>query len=128
MARMIAPLAFCSALALLVGVALGAQPASDATAPAYRNPGLPVERRVDDLLGRMTLAEKARMLAGSGWMESFPIERPLPAAAGIRSFEVRGWPRRELRVAGLAVHWLVGFFVVSLVAGFAVKGIFGVEV
>ena len=34
-----------------------------------------MDQRVEDLLGRMTPAEKARMLAGSGWMESFPNER-----------------------------------------------------
>jgi beta-glucosidase len=41
----------------------------------YKNASLPVEQRVTDLLGRMTLEEKASMLAGSGWMESMPIER-----------------------------------------------------
>jgi beta-glucosidase len=34
-----------------------------------------VEQRVADLLGRMTLAEKARMVSGAGWMESASIER-----------------------------------------------------
>ena len=34
-----------------------------------------MEQRVKDLLGRMTLEEKASMLAGSGWMESMPVER-----------------------------------------------------
>jgi beta-glucosidase len=42
---------------------------------AYKNAHLPVEARVADLLKRMTLEEKATMLAGSGWMESAPIER-----------------------------------------------------
>src|SRR5246127_2694179 len=42
---------------------------------AYKNSSLPVEQRVADLIGRMTLEEKASMLAGSGWMESMPIER-----------------------------------------------------
>ncbi len=41
----------------------------------YKNAQLPVEQRVADLLGRMTLEEKASMLEGSGWMESQPIER-----------------------------------------------------
>ena len=43
--------------------------------PRYRNARLPVEQRVGDLLGRLTAAEKARMLSGAGWMESQPIER-----------------------------------------------------
>ena len=36
----------------------------------YKNTALPVEKRVADLLSRMTLEEKATMLSGSGWMES----------------------------------------------------------
>ena len=51
-----------------------AQEAPPANA-AYRNPNLSVEKRVADLMGRMTLEEKATMLSGSGWMESAPISR-----------------------------------------------------
>ncbi len=46
-----------------------------AAEPPYRNPNLPVEQRVQDLLGRMTLEEKAGMLSGAGWMESVPNAR-----------------------------------------------------
>jgi beta-glucosidase len=54
--------------------------AQDQPAPApanapYKNASLPVEKRVADLLKRMTLEEKATMLSGSGWMESAPIVR-----------------------------------------------------
>jgi beta-glucosidase len=41
----------------------------------YKNAGLPVDKRVADLLKRMTIEEKAAMLSGSGWMESAPIAR-----------------------------------------------------
>jgi len=41
----------------------------------YRDARLPAEKRVADLLSRMTVEEKAAMLSGSGWMESAPIER-----------------------------------------------------
>ena len=57
---------------------LGAQSGPTSAVPAdapYKNPSLPVEQRVKDLLGRMMVEEKASMLAGSGWMESMPIER-----------------------------------------------------
>jgi beta-glucosidase len=51
-------------------------PSAAATGDApYKNASLPVDERVTDLLGRMTLEEKATMLSGSGWMESAPIER-----------------------------------------------------
>jgi len=58
----------------LSGLSLAAQVPGPGE-PQYRNAGLPVEQRVRDLLGRMTVAEKARMLSGASWMESQPNER-----------------------------------------------------
>jgi beta-glucosidase len=43
--------------------------------PPYKNPSLPVEQRVQDLLSRMTLEEKVAMLRGADWMQSVPNER-----------------------------------------------------
>jgi beta-glucosidase len=64
------------ALITLKPVSLDGQTASAAPAKApYRNASLPVDRRVADLLSRMTLEERVTMLSGSGWMESAPIER-----------------------------------------------------
>ncbi len=45
-----------------------------ASAP-YRNPSLPVDQRVKDLLSRMTLEEKATMMGGSAWTDASGIER-----------------------------------------------------
>jgi beta-glucosidase len=64
----------CLLAAALAAPALAAQATVPADAP-YKNPATPVEQRVTDLLSRMTLDEKVSMLAGSGWMESMPIER-----------------------------------------------------
>lgn len=50
-------------------------PNNPASVLPYQNPQIPLEERVEDLLARMTPQEKARFLAGSGWMESYPIER-----------------------------------------------------
>jgi beta-glucosidase len=50
-------------------------PAASQSAPPYKNTALPIDQRVQDLLKRMTLEEKATMLAGSGWMESASIQR-----------------------------------------------------
>ncbi|HSO79223.1 MAG TPA: glycoside hydrolase family 3 N-terminal domain-containing protein, partial [Chromatiaceae bacterium] len=43
---------------------------AQATEPPYRNPGLPVEQRVADLLGRMTLDEKLgqMVMGGRDWV------------------------------------------------------------
>ena len=73
---------------------LQAQPRKEASVPPYKNAKLGVEARVADLLQRMTLEEKAAMLAGSGWMESQPNARlGIPAIKmadgpmGVRSWQ-----------------------------------------
>jgi beta-glucosidase len=53
----------------------GAAQKAAASATPYKDPAVATEKRVSDLLSRMTLEEKASMLAGSGWMESAPNER-----------------------------------------------------
>ncbi len=62
-----APLA---SLILSVGIARAA-----ADLPAYRNPTLPVELRVDDLLGRLTLDEKLAFVHGASTFSTAGIPR-----------------------------------------------------
>lgn len=52
-----------------------AQNQSGSDLPPYKNPSVPVDQRVQDLLGRMTLQEKVAMLSGADWMQSVPNER-----------------------------------------------------
>jgi beta-glucosidase len=60
------------ALVIAAGILCAQNPPKDAP---YKNPKLPVEQRVADLLGRMSPREKAAMLSGAGWMESQPNAR-----------------------------------------------------
>jgi beta-glucosidase len=73
MARLLLLLGLGVAFAL-PGIALTGQAPGDPP-PPYKNPQLSPEQRAEDLLGRMTSEERARMLSGSGWMESTPNER-----------------------------------------------------
>ncbi|HEY1987154.1 MAG TPA: glycoside hydrolase family 3 C-terminal domain-containing protein [Terracidiphilus sp.] len=66
--------AFATALIAFIPSSVKAQSPVPADAP-YKNASLAAEARVKDLLNRMTMDEKVSMLAGSGWMESMPIER-----------------------------------------------------
>jgi len=63
---------------IVIAASFHASLAGAQTVPAYapyKNPATPLEKRVSDLLARMTVEEKAAMLSGSGWMESAPIDR-----------------------------------------------------
>ena len=45
------------------------------TNDAFRDPTLPLERRVEDLLGRLTLKEKVSLMAGSAAFTMHGVER-----------------------------------------------------
>lgn len=86
-------------------------------------------------------AVAARLVAGEQWgpvpqrrtgrgvLDTllYPGEPPIPADRAVEAIEI-GYPALELEVLGWPVHWLPAFLVLSLAAGFAVKGRLGVEV
>lgn len=57
----------------------------------------------------------------------YPTERPLPTDSPIQSIEIT-YPSLRMEVLGWHIHWLVVFFVLSIVAGYALKGLFKVEI
>jgi uncharacterized membrane protein (DUF106 family) len=54
-------------------------------------------------------------------------EQPLPENTALASIEVQ-YPTRSIALFGWDLHWLVVFFVFSMVSGFALKGILRVEI
>ena len=56
-----------------------------------------------------------------------PGERPIPKGVPVESVEVLH-PERRLGLLGLRIHWLIAFFVLSIAFGFALKGVFKVEI
>ncbi len=56
----------------------------------------------------------------------YPGETPLDPSQALLSVEVRH-PRLPLTLAGWNIHWLVSFFLISILAAFLLKGVFGVE-
>jgi hypothetical protein len=56
-----------------------------------------------------------------------PGEPPLASSTPVRSVEVL-YPPARLSAFGLAVHWLVAYLILSIAFGFALKGVFKVEI
>jgi len=92
-----------------------------------RTGGRTVEKSV--VVGGRPLTKVSALASrGSFWKRVFyPGERPLPADTPVRSVEVM-YPARTLAAFGLNVHWLVAYLVLSIVFGFAFKGVLKVEI
>jgi len=56
-----------------------------------------------------------------------PVERPLASSGPIQSISVQ-YPSAEIFFFHWNVNWLVGFFILSIIFGFAMKGTFKVEI
>ena len=56
-----------------------------------------------------------------------PTENPLPHGSLVQSIDVK-YPDRQLKMFGWNIHWLVIFFIVSLLAAFTLRGVFKVEI
>jgi hypothetical protein len=62
------------------------------------------------------------------WREFFnPGEKPLPASFPVESIEVI-YAARRLNVLGVRLHWLIAYFGLSIIFGFALKRPFKVEI
>lgn len=56
-----------------------------------------------------------------------PGEAPIPSGLPVSRVDIV-YPGQEMSFFGLPVHWLIVFFILSIVVGFGLKGFFGVEV
>jgi hypothetical protein len=57
----------------------------------------------------------------------YPTESLLPSNSFIKEIYLR-YPKRELDILGMNIHWLILFFGLSIISGFALKGVFKVEI
>jgi len=57
----------------------------------------------------------------------YPAEKSIPEDVGVDHIEIT-YPAIDYIFLGLNIHWLVIFFVVSIAAGFMLKGFFRVEI
>jgi hypothetical protein len=67
--------------------------------------------------------------SGEHWMTSllYPGEAPIARQSAIESIEIR-YPELDISILGKSVNWVILFLVLSLVCGYACKGLLGVQV
>jgi len=80
-------------------------------------------------VGQKPLIRLSTMKPGSNfWDLAFnPSESALANDLPIKSIEI-SYPEARLRFLGINFHWLVAFFILSIIFGFALKGLFKVEI
>lgn len=90
-------------------------------------------------IGEQTL--KSHLIAGNRWGPVpqrrsgrgaidtllYPGAPPIPTDHNVEAVEI-GYQTLQLRIFGWTVHWLVAFLTLSIVFGFAFKGLIGVEI
>ena len=64
---------------------------------------------------------------GSWWGRIAAPGEPALRAEGVEAVEIR-YPEARVEAFGFALHWLVWFLLISLAAGFALRGAFGVAI
>jgi len=89
--------------------------------------GLTFEKSV--AVGGKSLTKVSTLASrGSIWKQVlYPGERSLSGGTPVRSIEIL-YPAKRLTLFGLGVHWLVAYLILSIAFGFALKGVFKVEI
>jgi uncharacterized membrane protein (DUF106 family) len=88
------------------------------------------DRQVTKLVvagGEPRFLSAARTGEGVAGMLLNPGEPPLDPSTGLESVSI-GYPATILSIMGREVNWLIFFFVLSIAAGYLLKGVLGVEV
>ena len=88
--------------------------------------GSTLEKRITVTEGQM---DRVNRVVASGFWDSllYPANESIGKNPVMEKIEVN-YPSRSIEIFGWPVHWLVVFFVLSIVFGYAFKGFFKVEI
>lgn len=76
--------------------------------------------------GGIVRRSPSRLEAGFVNQLLYPAEAPLPKGSALSKIEVK-YPGAEVSLFGWKSYWMIGFFVLTIVFGFALKGVFKVD-
>lgn len=85
----------------------------------------PVEKRVRVGAG-VTRRSPSRLTPGFMNQLLYPAEPPIPKGSSLAGIFL-DYPDAEVDIFGWKTHWMVVFFLMSIVLGFALKGVFKVD-
>jgi len=68
-----------------------------------------------------------KLRGGNPKLLLYPAEKPIPPDSPVGSIEVV-YPERNLSLFGGRIHWLIPYFILSIVFAFALKGLFKVDI
>jgi uncharacterized membrane protein (DUF106 family) len=78
--------------------------------------------------GRLPV-RRSPIRVGGGFVDQLlhPAESPMPVTSPFRAIRVT-YPDAEVSVFGFGMHWMIPFFVLSIVFAFALRGVFKVTI
>jgi uncharacterized membrane protein (DUF106 family) len=80
------------------------------------------------VIGRAEIAGVSLSRVDPRWLEQLlnPAERPLAEGSAVESIRI-DYPSRSMNLSGWHLHWLIVYFALSVLFGFALKGVLRVE-
>lgn len=89
--------------------------------------GEPISKRV--AVGGVPLAQISPVKVQKGFLDEllYPAESPIPKDSPLKRIEI-SYPFERMNFFGWHLHWLIPYFVLSIIIGFALKGFFKIEI
>ena len=80
-------------------------------------------------VGQKTLSRISPLRTRKNFLKElfYPTESPLPKEGPVETIEIT-YPPRNLALFGGHIHWLIVYFLLSIIIGFSLKGFFKVEI
>lgn len=85
-----------------------------------------VIKRLD--AGGTSLRTLSPVKVGSGFFDQlfYPAEKPMSSTLPFKSVTV-SYPERRMNLFGWKMHWIIAYFILSMIFGFGLKGVFRVD-
>ncbi|MCJ7681270.1 MAG: hypothetical protein MUP70_11130, partial [Candidatus Aminicenantes bacterium] len=79
-------------------------------------------------VGGKALLTLSPIKVGAGFFDQlfYPVEKPMASTLPFQSVTIT-YPDRRMNLFGWKMHWIIAYFILSMVFGFGLKGVFKVD-